>query len=143
MSKLDANEKFNNANSNRKPTKSPNLFHWFSEENKKNLAKDNIQQSWLNNIERERKRYYRSWRYELYSRMVGMAISHHKINLYTITGFRGGTQRQNFRKNVFSSTVRKMMQRLRTWINRHGSSKGCHSSLSHCAGVNCPSVRLT
>lgn len=62
----------------------------------------------------EKKREYLSWRYELYSRMVGIAISHHRINLYTTTGFRGGIQRQNFRKNVLSSTVMNTMQRLRT-----------------------------
>lgn len=84
-----------------------------------------------------------SCKYELYSRIVGIAISHHKINRYTITGFRGGIQRQNLRKNVLSSTVKNTMQRLRTWMKRHGPSKGCHSSLSHCAGVNCPNVRFT
>lgn len=59
-------------------------------------------------------REYLSCRYELYSRIVGIAISHHKINLYTITGFRGGIQRQNLRKKVLSSTVKNAMQRLRT-----------------------------
>lgn len=89
------------------------------------------------------KREYRSWRYELYSRIVGIAISHHKISLYTITGFRGGTHRQNFKKKVFNSTVKNMMQRVRTWMKRHGPSRGCHSSLSHRAGVNCSNVRFT
>lgn len=78
-----------------------------------------------------KERVYRSWRYELYSRIVGIAITHHKINLYTITGFRGGIQRQNFKKNVFNSTVINTTQRLRTWMNRHGPSRGCHSSLCH------------
>jgi hypothetical protein len=32
MSKLDANEKFHDANSKGKPAKSPNLFHGFSDE---------------------------------------------------------------------------------------------------------------
>lgn len=60
-----------------------------------------------------------------------------------ITGFRGGTHRQNLRKNVLSSTVRNTMQRQRTWMKRHGPSRGCHSSLSHWAGVNCSNVLLT
>ena len=86
---------------------------------------------------------YLSWRYELYSRIVGIASNHHKINLYITTEFRGGIQRQNFKKNVLSSTVKNTVQRLRTWINRQGPCNGCHSSLSHCAGVNWPNVRFT
>lgn len=57
---------------------------------------------------------YLSCRYELYSRIVGNAINHQKTNLYTIKGFLGGIQRQNFKKNVFNSTVKNMTQRLRT-----------------------------
>ena len=89
------------------------------------------------------RRLYLSWRYELYSRIVGIASSHHKINLYITTEFRGGIQRQNFKKNVLSSTVKNTMQRLRTWMKRQGPSNGCHSSLSHWAGVNWPNVRFT
>lgn len=89
------------------------------------------------------RRLYLSWRYELYSRIVGIASSHHKINLYITTEFRGGIQRQNFKKNVLSSTVKNTMQRLSTWMKRQGPSSGCHSSLSHCAGVNWPNVRFT
>lgn len=59
-------------------------------------------------------RTYLSCRYVLYSRIVGNAINHQKINLYTINGFLGGIQRQNFKKNVFNSTVKNITQRLRT-----------------------------
>jgi hypothetical protein len=58
--------------------------------------------------------------------MVGMAISHQRINLYTTKGFLGGIQRQNLRKNVLSSTVMKTTQRNSTWMNRSGPMKGCH-----------------
>lgn len=58
--------------------------------------------------------FYRSWRYELYSLVVGIAMSHHKISLQRITGFRGGIHRLNLRKNVFRSTVKKTMQRVST-----------------------------
>jgi len=79
---------------------------------------------------------FRSCRYELYSRIVGIAISHHKTNLYTISGFRGGIQRQNLRKNVLSSTVKNTTHKVSTCMKRHGPRRGYHSSLSHCAGVN-------
>lgn len=154
VSKLNANQKFHNANGKREPTICPNLFHWLSEKITRNIWGKNVKILvgylqcdffWVGvGGKRERcRKMYLSWRYELYSRIVGIASSHHKINLYITTEFRGGIQRQNFKKNVLSSTVKNTMQRLSTWMKRQGPSSGCHSSLSHCAGVNWPNVRFT
>lgn len=84
-----------------------------------------------------------SCRYELYSRIVGIAMIHHNINLYVITGLLGGIHRQNFKKKVLSSTIRNTTHSVRISMNLHGPRRGCHSSLSHCAGVNWPNVRFT
>jgi hypothetical protein len=44
---------------------------------------------------------------------------------------------------VLSSTAMKTTQRNSTCTNRNGPMKGCHWSLSHCAGVNWLSDLLT
>lgn len=38
---------------------------------------------------------------------------------------KGVEKGQNSRKNVLSSTIKNRMQRLITWINRHGPGIGC------------------